>query len=184
MREDAMRRVALVAVMMAALCLLASPARADGSVANCGGDQPLGVLTCTVAGPAMIDGTSFNGDGGSSAQYQWVGSITAPAGSTLTLNYTFANIYNTLFAKIGMRLTYDQPTCESISHQSSRDWVDPSTADGVPGQINLRVYCAGPLTYTITSRAASYSLGGSYTGVLTAPSVTYAWGGANATTCG
>jgi len=179
-----MRRIALIAVMVAGLWLSASPASASGEVLNCGGDAPLGVLTCSVTGPAMIDGTSFVGDGGSSAQYQWVGSITAPAKGILTLNYLYTDIFNTLFSKVGMRLTVDQPTCTYNSHTSIRDWVDPSTADGVPGQISLRVACPGPLTYTITSRAATYSLGGSFVGVLATPTVTFGWGGDQALTVG
>lgn len=168
-----MRRIALVAAVIVGLSLLASPARADGQVANCGGVQPLGVLTCSVVGPAMIDGTSFAGDGGSSAQFQWVGSLDAPAKGTLTLNYTYTGIFNTLFAKLGMRLSTDQPSCVEEPFESSRNWVDPSTSDGVPGQISLRVTCAGPVTYTVTSRAATDSLGGSFIGVLTAPTVTF-----------
>ena len=168
-----MRRIGLVTAIIAGLSLLASPARADGQIANCGGDQPLGVLTCSVVGQAMIDGTSFAGDGGSSAQYQWVGSFTAAAKGTLTLDYTYTGIFNTLFAKLAIRLTTDQPTCLQEPLESSRDWVDPSTADGVPGQISVRVTCPGPVTYTVTSRAATYSLGGSFIGVLTTPTVTF-----------
>jgi len=179
-----MRRIALVAVMVAGLWLAASPAGASGEVANCGGDDALGRLTCSVTGPAMIDGTSFVGDGGSSAQYQWVGSVTAPASGVLTLNYVYTGIYNSLFAKLGMRLTVDQPTCDNNDHASNRVWVDPATADGVPGQISLRVACAGPVTYTITSRAATYSLGGSFVGVLARPTVTFGWGGGQALTVG
>ncbi len=168
-----MRRIALIAAMLVGLSLLASPARADGQVANCGGDQPLGVLTCSVVGPAMIDGTSFAGDGGSSAQYQWVGSLNASAAGTLRLDYTYTGIFNTLFAKLAIRLSSDQPTCLDEPFESARNWVDPSTEDGIPGQISLRVSCPGPVTYTVTSRAATYSLGGSFIGVLTAPTVTF-----------
>ena len=168
-----MRRVAMVAAVMVGLALLASPARADGQVANCGGDQPLGVLTCSVVRPAMIDGTSFAGDGGSSAGYQWVGSLDAPARGTLTLDYTYTGIFNTLFAKLGIRLSTDQPTCLEEPFESESGLGGPldrrrgSRTDQCAGDLRR----AGDLHRDL--RAATDSLGGSFIGVLTAPTVTF-----------
>jgi hypothetical protein len=156
---------ALVAVLAAGLLsLVSTPAGAD--VFDCGGDQPQGLLTCSTTGPAMINGNSFNGDGGSSAQLQWVGTLDASAPGTLVLDYTYSGVFNTLFSKIGMRLTVRQPTCADPS-ETRRNWVDLASEDGVPQQISVPVSCAGPVMYTITSRAATYSLGGSFTGQLT-----------------
>jgi hypothetical protein len=150
-----------------------TPGTANAEVLNCGGVGTLGTLTCTVTGPAMIDGTSFAGDGGSSSQYQWVGSLDASGPGVLRLDYTYTGIFNSLFAKIGIRLTVDQPTCLAEPHESERNWVDPATADGVAQHISVAVRCAGPVDYTITSRAATYSLGGSYIGYLEAPVLTF-----------
>jgi len=166
-------RLAVVAVIVAGLFVLVPSAAAEAEVLNCGGEQPLGVLTCTVSGPAMIDGTSFAGDGGSSAQYQWVRATAVATPGTLTLDYTYTGIFNTLFARIGMRLTVNQPACVEESHESHRNWVDPSTADGVAQQISVRLSCAGPVEYVITSRAATSSLGGSFVGDLTPPTLTF-----------
>jgi hypothetical protein len=120
----------------------------------------------------MIDGTSFVGDGGSSAQMQWTGTMVVDGPGTLTLTYTYTNIFNTLFAKVGMRLSISQPTCNE-PHESSRDWADPATWGGVPHQTSVHVGCAGQLDYTITSRAATYSLGGSFIGDLSTPTLTF-----------
>jgi hypothetical protein len=114
----------------------------------------------------MINGNSFVGDGGSSAQHQWVGTMDVPSPGLLVLDYTYSGVFNTLFSRIGMRLTVRQPTCADPS-ETRRDWLDPSLSDGVPQQISVRVSCAGPVSYTITSRAATYSLGGSFVGQLT-----------------
>jgi hypothetical protein len=165
-------RFAVVALVAAGLFVLA-PTSAGAEVPGCGGDQPLGALTCTVTGPAMIDGTAFAGDGGSSAQYQWVGATMVASPGTLTLEYTYSGIFNTLFARIGMRLTINQPDCVEEPHESRRNWVDPSAADGVAQQISLRVSCAGPVDYIITSRAATWSLGGSFVGNLMPPTLTF-----------
>jgi hypothetical protein len=51
--------------------------------------------------------------------------------------------------------------------------VNTLTDNGVPQQINLRVFCAGPVDYTLTSRAATYTLGGSYVGYLAPPNLTF-----------
>jgi hypothetical protein len=165
-------RLALVAFIATALTVFAPAAAAQAEVLNCGGQQPLGLLTCTTTGPAMIDGTSFVGDGGSSAQMQWTGTMDAASSGTLTLTYTYTDIFNTLFAKIGMRLTINQPTCGE-PHESQRDWADPATMDGVLQQVGVQVSCAGPFDYTITSRAATYSLGGSFIGKLAPPTLTF-----------
>jgi hypothetical protein len=157
-------RLILVAVL--ALGLVAVPSAANADVYGCGGQQPLGVLTCQTTGPAMINGDSFAGDGGSSAQFQWVGTIAAPAPGTLRLDYVYAGVYNTLFSKIGTRLTLRQPGCDE-PQESHRDWLDPSSMDGVPQQVSVEVSCAGPVNYTITSRTATYSLGGSFVGQVT-----------------
>jgi hypothetical protein len=84
----------------------------------------------------------------------------------LLLDYTYSGVFNTLFSKIGLRLTVRQPTCTDPS-ETRRNWVDPAADDGVPQQISVSVSCPGPVAYTITSRAATYSLGGSFTGQLT-----------------
>jgi hypothetical protein len=158
-------RLALTALLatVGLSVVLAPAARAD--VFDCGGAQPQGVLTCITTGPAMINGNSFVGDGGSSAQLQWRGTTTAAAPGTLQLGYTYTGVFNSLFAKISLRLTISQPTCEE-PHDSERNWVDLSSADGVRQQISVHVSCAGPVDYTITSRAATYSLGGSFVGQL------------------
>lgn len=165
-------RLAVVTFIAAGLFIFI-PSTAEAEVLNCGGDQPLGTLTCTVSGPAMIDGTSFAGDGGSSAQYQWVGETTVGTPGTLTLAYTYTGIFNTLFAKIGMRLTVNQPVCVEEPHESRRNWVDPATADGVAQQVSVRLSCAGPVEYVITSRAATSSLGGSFVGDLMPPTLVF-----------
>jgi hypothetical protein len=154
--------LALIAYVLAVI----TPSQAMADVLNCGGQQPLGDLTCSTTGPAMIDGSSFVGDGSSSAQLQWVGSTSVSTPGTLTLTYTYTDIFNTLFSKIGIRLTISQLACEE-PHESLRDWVDPATMDGVPGQISLYLNCVGTVSYKITSRAATYSPAGSFIGKLT-----------------
>lgn len=165
-------RLAVLA-LIAAVVAIGAPSPAGAEVLNCGGQEPLGYLTCSTTGPAMIDGNSFVGDGSSSAQLQWVGSTTVASPGTLTLTYTYADIFNTLFAKIGIRLTISQPGCEE-AHESLRNWVDPATMDGVPGQISVGVTCAGAVNYTITSRAATYSPAGSFVGKLTLTDLSFA----------
>ncbi|MDQ6849186.1 MAG: hypothetical protein M3070_04270 [Actinomycetota bacterium] len=164
-------RLVLLTVLAIAVTA-AYPATAGADVSGCGGTQPLGVLTCSTTGPAMIDANSFVGDGGSSAQYQWLGTINAATPGTLQLDYTYTGVFNTLFAKIGMRLTVRQPSCDE-PHESRRDWLDPSVSDGVPQRVSVRVSCAGPVNYTITSRVATYSLGGSFIGQLAPPTLTF-----------
>lgn len=163
-------RIALVtalAVGLAAIC----PPQARADVVGCGGSDSFGTLTCTTSGPASIDGYSFVGDGASSAQFQWRGATNAAAPGTLSLGYIYAGVYNTLFAKIGLRLTVSQPTCDE-PHDSKRNWIDVSSSNGVPESIGVRVHCAGPVQYTITSRAATFSPGGSFIGALTLTSLT------------
>lgn len=166
-----MRLVAVTLMAIALNAVAATSAQADAF--GCGGPQPVGTLTCTTTGPAMINSFTFAGDGGSSAQLQWVGSTVVTEPGTLTLTYTYTGIYNTLFSKIGMRLTVHQPTCEEPA-ESLRVWIDPATMDGIPGQVTVPVSCPGAVGYTITSRAATYSLGGSFIGTLTHVAVDFA----------
>ena len=165
-------RLATVATVIAALTL-ALPAPADAEVVNCGAYESLGALTCTTTGPAMIDRTEFVGDGSSAAQWQWMGSTTVNQAGTLRLSYTYTKIYNTLYAKIGIRLTVSQPTCDE-GYESRRNWVDPATMDGVPAEVSVAVGCPGRVAYRITSRAATYSTGGSYIGRLSEANLSFA----------
>ena len=162
----------LLVTMLTVFVTALVPVAARAEVIGCGGQQALGLLTCTTTGPAMINGASFAGDGGSSAQMQWTGKLVAGTPGRLTLDYMYTDVFNTLFAKIGMRLTIRQPGCSELQ-ESHRDWVNPATWGGVTHQISVPVDCAGDVDYTITSRAATYSLGCSFIGNLSEPSLTF-----------
>lgn len=158
-------RVTLFSLVLLGLAVQCPPS-AHADVSSCGGDQFLGALRCTTSGPASIDGQFFVGDGRSSAQLQWRGVTRSAAPGVLELRYTYDGIYNTLFSKIGMRLTVRQANCAQ-PQTTSRDWVDPSLSDGVSKRIAVPVHCAGAVNYTITSRAATYSPAGSFVGRVT-----------------
>jgi len=159
-------RLATASTAILTLGLLA-PAAASAEVRNCVGGGTVGTWTCRTTGGGIIDNgvrglIELSGSGRhASAQIQGGSNVTATAPGSLGLRY-YPSDLTAGAAQITVELKSRQPGCKAGRHASARD-VLTSDMDGVFQELSVPVSCAGPVSYTVTVRAATTSPQGHFT---------------------